>query len=80
MSNEKIKRCGWCGHPLDDKCNPLSVEECNKLTDEQLDNADQDNGNCCGGGEHNQKNYITVTRDMASDAGDPDLEGREIEW
>ena len=70
----KIKRCGYCGIPIDSECNPLSIEECNRLTGKQLNEAEQDHGNCCVN-EQQEYNYTIVTRDMAIDAGDLSLEG-----
>jgi len=75
----KTKRCGYCGTPIDNECNPISVDECNKLTEKQLNEGEQDHGNCCVN-EQQEDNYITVTRDMASDAGDPSLEGIQWKW
>jgi hypothetical protein len=75
----KLKRCGYCGIPLDKNCNPLSVGECNDLTKEQLDNAELDHGNCCVN-EQEEDRTIIVTRDMAIDAQDMDLEGERWQW
>lgn len=72
----KIKRCGWCGTPIDDNCSPLPIDVCNKLTKEQLDNAELDNGYCCPPEQEEQR--MRVTRDMAMDAGDMNLEGHYI--
>lgn len=74
-----MKRCGWCGTPIDEKHNPLPIEECNKLTKKELDSLTLDNGNCCPP-EQEQDNYVQVTRDMATDAQDPSLEGQWIKW
>ena len=43
----KTKRCGYCGTPIDNKFNPLSVDKCNELTEKQLEEAELDHGNCC---------------------------------
>jgi len=75
----KIKRCGYCGIPLDNECNPLSPEECKKLTEKQLNEAELICGSCCID-EQQKDNYIIVTKDMASDAGDPNLEGMRWKW
>ena len=71
-----IKICGFCGTPLNDNNEPLSIDECNKLTEEQCNNATQDYGNCCPPEQEQER--MRVTRDMAIDAGDLDLEGQLI--
>ena len=76
----KIKRCGYCGVPIDNECNPLSINECNKLTEKQLEEAELDHGNCCAYNQQQVDDYINVTRDMASDAGDASLEGVQWKW
>ncbi len=74
-----MKRCGWCGTPIDEKCNPLPIEDCKKLTQSELNNAEMDYGNCCIT-EQEEDSYVTVTRDMATDAGDMSMEGQRIKW
>jgi|TARA_R110000822_G_scaffold241380_1_gene370659 hypothetical protein len=76
----KTKRCGYCGTPIDNECNPLSVDKCNELTEKQLEEAELDHGNCCAYDQQQEDNYITVTKDMASDAGEPSLEGMQWKW
>lgn len=75
----ELKICGYCGTPLDEQCNPLSLDECNNLTKEQEDNAEQDHGNCCAN-EQEEDNYMIVTRDMAIDAQDMNLEGERWKY
>jgi hypothetical protein len=73
-----VFRCGFCGTPTDKDGNPMSLEYCNSLTDEQLNSAELVHGYCCY--EEQQANYITVTRDMAIDAQDMSLEGQQWRW
>jgi len=76
---KKTYRCGNCGTPTDKDGHPLSVGECNKLTEEQLNNAELVYGDCCIE-ELSSDNYIIVTRDMAIDAQDMRLEGERWRW
>jgi hypothetical protein len=78
MSDIKIYRCGTCGTPTDKDGNPLSIQEANQLTKEQLNLAILVQGYCCIHEE--QEKYIIVTREMALDAGDPSLEGQVWRW
>lgn len=64
-------RCGWCGQPL-------TIDECKQLTDEQLNSAELLNGDCCP--PQQERETIIVTRDMAIDAGDLSLEGQRWFW
>lgn len=70
-------RCGECGHPTNEMGQPLTIDECNQLTDEQLNSAELVHGYCCEG---RFRQTIIVTRDMAIDAGDLSLEGQEWIW
>lgn len=40
-------RCGWCGQPTNKEGQPLTIDECKQLTDEQLNSAELLNGDCC---------------------------------
>ena len=73
-----VFRCGFCGTPTDKDGNPMSLDYCNSLTDEQLNSAELVHGYCCY--EEQQENYITVTSDMAIDAQDMSLEGQQWRW
>jgi hypothetical protein len=68
-----------CGYPIDKDCEPVSLDEANGLTDTELNSLELDYGTCCID-ELNSDNYVTVTKEMASDACDPSLEGRQIKW
>lgn len=74
MNKHKFYRCGWCGQPTDKDGNPLDIEVCKTITDEQLNNAELVHGYCCLA-EQEEKQHFIVTRDMAIDAGDLSLEG-----
>lgn len=69
-------RCGYCGQPTDKDGEPLDLESCKAW---QEDKAELVHGNCCVN-EQSQRQTITVTRDMAIDAGDVSLEGQEWVW
>lgn len=74
-----MKRCGFCGYPLDDDCNPIQTDDANKLSESELNALELDYGNCCPP-EQEENRIIQITRDMASDAGDLLLEGQWTEW
>ena len=72
-----MKRCGYCGYPTDDNANPIPMDEANKLTQKELDNLDHIEGNCCH--PNNQPEAPRrVTKEMANDAGMPEIEGWRI--
>ena len=71
-------RCGWCGQPTNKEGQPLTINECKQLTDEQLNSAELLNGDCCP--PQQGRETIIVTRDMAIDAGDLSLEGQRWVW
>lgn len=80
--NSKIYRCGWCGHPTDKDGNCLKDEAFKKainMIEKYGDNhTKQVNGECCPPYEEESK--VQVTRDMAHDAGMPEIEGTWITW
>ena len=82
MNDERVLvavfRCGYCGQPCDKNGYPLTLGECKLITDEQLEKAELIQGYCCE--EQERDRYITVTRDMAIDAGDLSLEGQKWRW
>ena len=80
----KIYRCGNCGSFTSEDGSPLSREEFEKTQMKYFEIRDSKtelvHGDCCAH-EFNridQFNRMQVTRDMALDAGDPDLEGTFI--
>lgn len=75
-----VFRCGYCGTPTDKEGNPMSIEYCQSLTEEQLNGAILTHGYCCYEEQHQHDKYIIVTRDMAIDAQDMNLEGQRWEW
>jgi hypothetical protein len=70
--DDKFYRCGYCGHPTNKDGEPLDSESL-KLWREEF--AELVHGYCCLG-EQNQRQTTIVTREMASDSGDPSLEGQ----
>lgn len=70
-------RCGYCGQPTNKDGVVLTLEEINALnaTEEDWNTAEQTHGECCVHQE-NAHHYYRVTKEMAMDAGDPDLEGQ----
>lgn len=77
----KIKcfRCGWCGSACNKHGNLLTTEQID-LIDPIVDwnNAVNVNGDCCPNGDGDS--WVTVTHDMAIDAGEPEMEGMLIKW
>ena len=79
----KLHRCGYCGHPTDAKGEPLQNDAFTKAvniieTYGDGPHTQLEHGNCCLPGimmEQEQEERYRVTADMASDAGDPSLEG-----
>ena len=67
-------RCGWCGQPTNKDGQPLTIDECKQLTDEQLNSAELLNGDCCP--PQQERETIIVTRDI----GDLSLEGQRWAW
>jgi CRISPR/Cas system-associated protein Cas10 (large subunit of type III CRISPR-Cas system) len=80
--NSKIYRCGHCGQPVDKNAKPLegeSFERVCRILDEYGDHrTHKKHGKCCAYEEKSR--MVQVTWDMASDAGDPNLEGEWINW
>ena len=79
-NKNKIYRCGYCGTPVGLDGQPLSIEDCQMITDEQLNNAELIQGLCCEEEVCGQDNYVTISKEMAMDAGDMSLEGQRIRW
>lgn len=74
----KCYRCGWCGQPTDENGKALEVKVV-KSMGVDWDEAEMVQGICCGHkGEERQ--IVEVTREMALDAGIPELEGTYMEW
>lgn len=67
--------CGYCGAPCNDDCEHVSVIPDNySPTEFPMEGCRE-----CWERE-NEPEYITVTREMALDAGDPSLEGELWRW
>jgi hypothetical protein len=69
---DKPFRCGYCGTPTDAEGNVLF--DYDKSLD--WDHAEQSQGECCREERSGPRGY--VTRDMALDACEPDMEGMPI--
>ena len=76
----KIYRCGWCGFPTNKDGDPLEVDPDKYLEQHQNDEVVNVQGACCPNGEDAGNEMVQVTRDMAIDAGMPELEGQWINW
>lgn len=76
----KCFRCGWCGQPANNNGVPLELWQI-AVIDPFVDwnEAEKVNGECCpyGDGEYRMEQ---VTREMALDAGIPEMEGSWINW
>ncbi len=69
-------RCGYCGQATDESGMNLSFDEV-KSMNVDWNKAEMTNGNCCATSE--QEIYMRqVTREMALDAGCPEIEGTLI--
>lgn len=79
--NSKIYRCGWCGTPTTADGNALEQGHFNRVVSMLEKYGDKHtvmiNGNCCPPEEYQMRQ---VTREMAIDAGDRNLEGQWIRW
>lgn len=71
-------RCGWCGQPTDENGAVLDVGVIKSMSVD-WDKAEHTHGDCCRN-EHELSHMVEVTREMASDAGCPEMEGQMIEW
>lgn len=75
----KCYRCGYCGQQADEQGNVLAlwqVAVLNPFVD--WENAEQVQGECCRGEQERQ--MMQVTREMAMDACEPEMEGMWVEW
>lgn len=61
--------CGFCGAPLDENRKPIWPVPAGYNPDDYIHDA------CGPCAESNDRPPMRVTREMALDAGDPDLEG-----
>ena len=68
-----IYRCGWCGLPTDESGEPLDVNPDEYLEENKTAKEELINGCCCM--NQHQPQRMQVTREMAMDAGEPDMEG-----
>ena len=68
-------RCGWCGQPTDCDGKVLEYGEIVALVVDWK-KAESTHGDCCPRDPQTSEPQI-VTREMAMDAQDPDLEGSE---
>jgi len=76
--NSKIYRCGWCGTPTDKNGYTLSDNAFKKAVNIIETYGDyrthKTHGDCC----IRQQTQMRITKDMATDAGEPSLEGQLI--
>ena len=76
-----IYRCGWCGLPTDKDGQPLEVDPTEYLEKHKDAECKNTQGYCCpNGDESQQRQRVQITREMALDAGMPELEGQWTEW
>ena len=67
-------RCGWCGQPTDCDGKVLEYDEFYSAAD--WENAKLTHGDCCPRDPDTSEPRV-VTKEMAMDAQDPELEGTE---
>lgn len=79
--NSKIYRCGYCGIPTNKEAQPLETNCLGKAIriletygDYRTHKVD---GFCC---IEEQSRMVQVSREMAHDAGMPEIEGSWIRW
>lgn len=75
--NSKIYRCGWCGCPTNEKGQNLEGKDFKRVVNiiEKYGDShtEKTHGDCCIR-EHTETR-MRITKDMAIDAGDLNLEG-----
>ena len=73
----ELHRCGYCGQPTDKDGRVLSEAEVKAIdaNDTRWNTADQTHGECCREQAAYEESVRVVTKEMAIDAGNPDLEG-----
>jgi len=69
----KYFRCGYCGQPINENGDPLTIDEINAASVD-WNTTELNHGNCCLQSQAEEQSR-TVTREMAMDACDPSLEG-----
>jgi hypothetical protein len=67
----KLYRCGYCGSPTDEIGNPIHYAQIDQSKD--WNTAELTHGICCA--YNFEPRYREVTREMAMDAGFPEIEG-----
>lgn len=85
--NGKIHRCGYCGAPVNSKAEPLegeAKEKAIRILETYGDyRTHKEHGECCVYDEmmrQEQSRMVRVTKDMAHDAGMPEIEGTLTRW
>ncbi len=68
--------CGWCGHPCKEDGTPW--EQIPDDFDPSTIDYKNIQGSCCEDQEENQR--IQITKEMAMDAEEPEMEGMWIDW
>jgi pyruvate-formate lyase-activating enzyme len=83
----KIHRCGWCGNPTTKDGVPLEGEDRERTIAVLEKYGDyrthKEHGECCVYDEmmrQEQSRMVQVTREMAHDAGMPEIEGSWTKW
>lgn len=82
--NSKVYRCGYCGDVTDENGIPLDGEPrqrvINLLETYGDSRTHKTHGSCCQHEWEEQRRWVQVTREMAHDAGDPNMEGAWVKW
>lgn len=73
-----IYRCGYCGFPCNDKGEPLRVDAAEYLHKYRGAEVEHVHGFCCEDQWREPEIIGYVTREMATDAGEPDMEGQPV--
>lgn len=84
MRKGKIYRCGYCGDVTDILGRPLDgmirEDVINLIESEKNIEVEKVHGDCCAYEREERREWVQVTRDMAIDAGDRNLEGEWVKW
>jgi len=81
LDTNVIYRCGWCGHPTTKEGRPLKTNPAKYLERFKSRKEEHVQGDCCpNGNEDQQPQRVQITREMAMDAGMPEIEGQWTNW
>ena len=84
MRDVTVYRCGYCGDVTDEMGTPLEgmirEDVINLIETKKETQVHQTHGECCQWEWEERRQWVQVTKDMAIDAGDRNLEGQWVKW